>query len=65
MPLPREVLRLASGVDDQTWTRSRAWAFAGPGLLTIANYRGTMPARVDRLTSMVERVAAEVDVHLR
>jgi aminoglycoside phosphotransferase (APT) family kinase protein len=61
----RAVLRLASGVDDQTWTRARAWAFAGPGLLTIANYRDTMPARVDRLTSMVEKVAAEVDVQLR
>ncbi|WP_137294687.1 aminoglycoside phosphotransferase family protein [Nocardioides dongxiaopingii] len=61
----RDVLRLASGVDDQTWTRARAWAFAGPGPLTIANYRDTMPARVDRLTSMVVRVAAEVDVELR
>jgi aminoglycoside phosphotransferase (APT) family kinase protein len=61
----REVLRLASGVHDQTWTRARTWAFAGPGLLTIANYRDTMPARVDRLTSMVEAVAAEVDVRLR
>lgn len=61
----RDVLRLASGVDDQTWTRARAWAFAGPGLLTIANYRDTMPTRVDRLTSMVVRVAAEVDVELR
>lgn len=64
-PAARDVLRLASGVDDQTWTRARAWAFAGPGLLTIANYRNIMPARVDRLTSMVERVAAEVEVELR
>ena len=64
-PAARDVLRLASGVDDQTWTRARAWAFAGPGLLTIAHYRDTMPARVDRLTLMVERVAAEVGVVLR
>jgi aminoglycoside phosphotransferase (APT) family kinase protein len=61
----REVLRVASGVDDETWTRARAWAFVGPGLLTIANYRDTMPSRVHRLTSMVETVAAEVDIQLR
>lgn len=61
----REALRRASRADDATWTRARAWAFVGPGLLTIASYRDTMPARVDRLTSMVENVAAEVGVHLR
>jgi aminoglycoside phosphotransferase (APT) family kinase protein len=61
----REAFRVASGVDDETWTRARAWAFVGPGLLTIANYRDTMPSRVDRLTSMVETVAAEVGVRLR
>lgn len=61
----RETFRAASGVEDETWTRARAWAFAGPGLLTIANYRGTMPSRVGRLTVMVETVAAEVDVRLR
>lgn len=61
----REAFRLASRVDDATWTRARAWAFVGPGLLTITDYRDTMPARVDRLTSMVENVAAEVGVQLR
>lgn len=61
----REVLRVASGADDETWTRARAWAFVGPGLLTIANYRRTMPARIERLTSMVETIAAEVDIRLR
>ena len=61
----REVFRVASGADDETWTRARAWAFVGPGMLTIANYRHTMPSRVDRLTAMVETIAAEVDVQLR
>lgn len=61
----REVLRVASSADDATWTRARAWAFVGPGLLTIANYRTTMPGRVKRLTKMVESVAAEVDIPLR
>jgi len=61
----REVLRQASGVEDETWARARAWAFVGPGLVTIADYRRTMPARVERLTSMVETVAAEVGVRLR
>lgn len=61
----REVFRRAGGVDDATWTRARAWAFVGPGLLTIAHYRHSMPARVERLTAMVERVAAEVGVGLR
>lgn len=61
----REALRAASGVDDETWTRARAWAFVGPGLLTIANYRHTMPSRTDRLTSMVETIASEVDIQLR
>ena len=61
----RELLRVASGADDETWARARAWAFVGPGLLTIATYRHTMPSRVDRLTSMVDTVAAEVDIELR
>jgi len=61
----REVLRAASGVDDATWTRARAWAFVGPGLLTVAHYRHTMPDRTKRLTAMVEAVAAEVGVPLR
>lgn len=61
----REALRVASATDDGTWTRARAWAFVGPGLLTISSYRHTMPARTERLTSMVETIAAEVDVQLR
>lgn len=61
----REVLRVASGADDETWTRARAWAFVGPGLLTIAGYRHTMPARIQRLTLMVETIAAEVGIRLR
>ncbi|HEY9563308.1 MAG TPA: aminoglycoside phosphotransferase family protein [Nocardioides sp.] len=61
----REILRAAARADDATWTRARAWAFVGPGLLTIANYRHTMPSRAERLTSMVETIAAEVDILLR
>ncbi len=64
-PPAREVLRVASSADDTTWTRARAWAFVGPGLLTIANYRTTMPGRIERLTKLVESVAAEVDIRLR
>lgn len=61
----RGVLRASSGVDDGTWARGRAWAFVGPGLLTIAHYRDTMPARTERLTAMVETIAADVGVCLR
>lgn len=61
----REILRTASRADSATWTRARAWAFVGPGLLTIANYRHTMHSRIERLTSMVETIAAEVDIQLR
>ena len=61
----REVLRVASASDEATWVRARAWAFVGPGLATIANYRHTMPARTTRLIAMVEAVAAEVGVELR
>lgn len=61
----REALRAAAGVDDATWARARAWAFVGPGLLTIADYRGSMPGRTARLVAMVERVAAEVGIRLR
>lgn len=61
----RQVLRTAAAADEATWLRARAWAFVGPGLLTLANYRHTLPARTARLTRMVERVAAEVDVPLR
>lgn len=61
----RDVFKDEAGADDATWRRARAWAFAGPGLLTIANYRHSMPARTQRLIGMVDAVAAEVDVHLR
>jgi aminoglycoside phosphotransferase (APT) family kinase protein len=61
----REVLRAASGADEETWTRALARALVGPGLLTIANHRHTMPSRIDRLTSMVETIANEVDIQLR
>lgn len=61
----REVLRAASDADEATWLRARAWAFAGPGLLTIANYRHSMPDRTARLTRMVEAVAEEIGVSLR
>lgn len=61
----RDVLRVASGSDDATWSRARAWAFVGPGLVTIAGYRHAMPARTERLTSMVVAVAAEVGIALR
>ena len=61
----REAFRRASGVDDATWSRARTWAFVGPGLLTIAHYRDSMPSRAARLTRMVEAVAAEVGVPLR
>ncbi len=61
----RAVLREAAAADDATWARARAWAFVGPGLLTIANYRPTMPERTAALTVMVEAVAAEVGVRLR
>ncbi|MGZ6746222.1 MAG: aminoglycoside phosphotransferase family protein [Nocardioides sp.] len=64
-PPAREVLRAASGVDDATWARARAWAFVGPGLLTIAHYRHAMPDRTERLLSMVDAVASEVGVELR
>lgn len=61
----RERLRVASSADADTWTRARAWAFGGPGLLTLATYRRTMPSRTRRLTAMVETIAAEVGIRLR
>ena len=61
----REQLRLAADADQSTWIRARAWAFVGPGLLTLADYRGSMPARTERLTRMVEAVASDVGVRLR
>lgn len=64
-PPARETFRAAAGADDATWARARAWSFVGPGILTLATYRRTMPARAARLTTMVEAVAAEVGVRLR
>ncbi|QFG70207.1 aminoglycoside phosphotransferase family protein [Ornithinimicrobium pratense] len=64
-PPARQVLRIAAEADDATWVRARAWAFVGPGLLTLEGYRHSMPARTARLTTMVENVAAEVGVELR
>lgn len=61
----RDVLRTESGADEATWLRARAWAFVGPGLVTIADYRDSMPQRTARLTRMVEAVAAEVGISLR
>lgn len=61
----RNVLRESAEVDDATWLRARAWAFVGPGLLTIADYRRSMPQRTARLTRMVEAVAVEVGVSIR
>ncbi|WP_427385385.1 aminoglycoside phosphotransferase family protein [Janibacter sp. G56] len=61
----REALRVASRADEATWLRARAWAFVGPGLLTILSYRHTMPSRTARLTRMVEVIADEVGVPLR
>lgn len=61
----REAFREATGADEATWLRARAWAFVGPGLLTIAHYRDSMPERTARLTAMVEAIAAEVGVALR
>lgn len=61
----REQLRSAAGADDGTWSRARAWAFVGPGLLTLVSYRHTMPDRTARLTTMVQAVAADVGVRLR
>ena len=61
----RELLCSASDADEATWLRARAWAFVGPGLLTMANYRHSMPDRTARLTRMVEVIADEVGVSLR
>ena len=64
-PPARQVLRAASAADEATWTRARAWAFVGPGLLTIAHYREQLPQRTAMLTAMVEAVAGDVGVRLR
>lgn len=60
----REVLRREAAADDATWLRARAWAFAGPGLVTLQGYRSSMPDRARRLTRMVEAVASEVGIEL-
>lgn len=61
----RDLLRAAADADAASWARARAWAFVGPGLLTIADYRQTMPERTARLISMVTTIAGEVGVRLR
>lgn len=61
----RVVFARAAGADAATVARARAWAFPGPGLLTLADYRASMPERTARLTRMVEAVAADVGVRLR
>lgn len=61
----REILRTESDADEVTWLRARAWAFVGPGLLTIQSYRNSMPDRTSSLTRMVEVVAEEVGISLR
>ena len=61
----REVLSSESDADESTWLRARAWAFVGPGLLTIASYRHSMPDRTARLTKMIESIAEEVGISLR
>lgn len=64
-PEARDLFRRESGADGATWLRGRAWAFVGPGLVTLADYRDTMPGRTARLTRMVEAVARDVGVELR
>ena len=61
----RDTVCASAEIDDATWLRARAWAYVGPGLLTIVSYRRSMPARTARLIGMVEAVAAEVGVTLR
>ncbi len=56
----RDLLRITSGADEATWSRARAWAFVGPGLVTIASHCHSMPARTERLSSMIDTIAAEV-----
>ena len=60
----RQTLREATGADEATWLRARAYAFVGPGLVTLHNYRATMPGRAARLARMVRSIAAEVGVDL-
>ncbi len=60
----RETLRKAASADDATWARARAWSFVGPGLLTLVNYRDSLPRRSARLRTMIEAVSSEVGVDL-
>lgn len=60
----RATLRQSAGADDATWLRARAYAFVGPGLLSLLHYRDTMPDRAARLTRLVRSIAAEVGVDL-
>ncbi len=54
----REVFRTATGVDEATWLRGRAWALA-LAVMTFPYYWTTMPARcADRLT-MARSVLAD------
>lgn len=64
-PPAREILFAESDADHVIRLRARAWAFAGPGLLSLAHYRHSMPGRAARLTTMVEAIAREVGVSLR
>lgn len=64
-PEARDLFRRECGADEATWLRGRAWAFVGPGLVTLTDYRDTMPLRTTRLTRMVEAVARDVGVELR
>lgn len=61
----REILREESAADEATWLRARAWAFVGPGLVTIQSYRYSMPDRTARLIRMVDVIAQEVGVSIR
>lgn len=60
----RQTLREAAAADEITWLRARAHAFVGPGLLTLHNYRSTVPERTARLIRLVRAIAAEVHVDL-
>lgn len=64
-PPAREILFSESDADDVIRLRARAWAFAGPGLLSLAHYRDSMPGRAARLATMIEAIAHEVGVSLR
>lgn len=63
-PPARATLRESAGADETTWLRARAYAFVGPGLLSLLQYRAAMPRRAARLTRLVRSIAAEVGVDL-